>query len=58
MQRNRKCPICKIEWDGKHYVGEKAITTSERYLQGKRRSGGSRRMQQEVEKEAEEDEEG
>ncbi|KAF7511530.1 hypothetical protein GJ744_004118 [Endocarpon pusillum] len=56
MQRNRNCPICKVEWDGKHFVGEKAITTSERYLQGKRRSGGSRRGRQEVE-EADENEE-
>lgn len=40
-QRNSNCPACKAQWDGKHYVGEKAITTSESYLKGKRRSGPS-----------------
>jgi non-structural maintenance of chromosomes element 1 len=47
-----------VEWDGKHFVGEKAITTSEKYLQGKRRGGSSRRVQQEAEEEADENEEG
>lgn len=37
-QRGNTCPVCKKEWDGKHYVGEMAITTSESYLKGKRRS--------------------
>ncbi|EXJ92910.1 hypothetical protein A1O3_01466 [Capronia epimyces CBS 606.96] len=39
MQRSQTCPICKTEWDGQHYVGEKAITTSESYQSGRRRSG-------------------
>ena len=30
--------MCKVEWDGKSYVGEKAITTSDSYRKGKRRS--------------------
>ena len=39
MQRNEaKCPICKTEWDGKSYVGEKAITTSQDYNRSKRSS--------------------
>jgi non-structural maintenance of chromosomes element 1 len=42
MQRGNMCPVCKKEWDGKHYVGEKAITTSESYLNGKRRSTNTR----------------
>jgi len=46
-----------VEWDGKHFVGEKAITTSEKYLQGKKRSGGSRRVLQELEEEADDNEE-
>ena len=58
MQPNRNCPSCKAEWDGKHFVGEKAITTSEKYLQGKRRSGGSRRARQEAEQEAEQEADG
>jgi non-structural maintenance of chromosomes element 1 len=55
MQRNRNCPICKAEWDDKHFVGEKVITTSEQYLQGKRRSGGNRRARQEAEQEVEQE---
>ncbi|EXJ90940.1 hypothetical protein A1O1_04047 [Capronia coronata CBS 617.96] len=39
MQRSQTCPLCKTEWDGQHYVGEKAITTSESYQTGRRRSG-------------------
>jgi non-structural maintenance of chromosomes element 1 len=42
-QREKKCPKCQKHWDGRHWVGEKAITTTEAYLKGKRRSGGSRR---------------
>jgi len=42
-QREKKCPKCKNDWDGRRWVGEKVITTSEGYLRGKRRSGGSRR---------------
>jgi hypothetical protein len=42
-RREKKCPKCKSDWDGRLWVGEKAITTSEGYLRGKRRSGGSRR---------------
>jgi hypothetical protein len=42
-QRGKKCPKCEKDWDGRYWVGEKAITTTEAYLKGKRRSGGSRR---------------
>ena len=42
MQRGNTCPVCQREWDGKHYVGERAITTSESYLKGKRRSTNAR----------------
>ncbi|KAK5957014.1 hypothetical protein OHC33_001383 [Knufia fluminis] len=49
VQRNRICPTCKTEWDGKHYVGEKAITTSDSYLRGKRRSGAPARAEEEEE---------
>jgi non-structural maintenance of chromosomes element 1 len=38
----RKCPKCNTDWDGRHWVGEKAITTTEAYLRGKRRSGHRR----------------
>jgi hypothetical protein len=42
-QRSQTCPVCKSEWDGKHFVGEKAITTSESYLKGRRAGGGGGR---------------
>ena len=42
LQRGHTCPVCKKEWDGKHFVGEKAITTSDAYLKGKRRSMNTR----------------
>jgi non-structural maintenance of chromosomes element 1 len=41
-RREKKCPKCKKDWDGGRWVGEKAITTSEGYLRGKRRSGPRR----------------
>lgn len=37
VHRAQKCPLCKTEWDGKSYVGERAITMSEKYHQGRRR---------------------
>ena len=40
---NRDCPRCEKSWDGKHFVGQRAITTTEDYLKGKRRSGGGRK---------------
>ena len=41
--RERKCPACKTEWDGENYVGERAVTTTEAWLKGKRRSKGGAR---------------
>ncbi|OTA75597.1 hypothetical protein M434DRAFT_402631 [Hypoxylon sp. CO27-5] len=38
-RRERKCPRCEREWDGKHFVGERAVTETEAYRKGKRRSG-------------------
>jgi non-structural maintenance of chromosomes element 1 len=38
IQRAQRCPLCKADWDGKHYVGERAITMSEKYHQGTKRS--------------------
>jgi hypothetical protein len=42
-RREKKCPKCSTEWNGRSWVGEKAVTTTEAYLKGKRRSGGARR---------------
>ncbi|OLN87883.1 Non-structural maintenance of chromosomes element 1-like protein [Colletotrichum chlorophyti] len=41
-QRSRKCPKCSRDWDGEHFVGEKAVTSTEAYQRGRRRSGGGR----------------
>ncbi|TDZ27270.1 Non-structural maintenance of chromosomes element 1-like protein, partial [Colletotrichum trifolii] len=40
-QRSRKCPRCSRDWDGEHFVGEKAVTSTEAYQRGRRRSGPS-----------------
>jgi non-structural maintenance of chromosomes element 1 len=51
----KKCPACETPWTGKAYVGQKAITSTEEYLKGKRRSGGKRKSDA-VEEEEEEEE--
>lgn len=38
-----KCPKCHTEWTGNRFVGEKAVTTTEDYLKGRRRSGAQKR---------------
>ncbi len=30
-RKELKCPKCKAEWDGKHFVGPKAVTSTEAY---------------------------
>lgn len=57
MQRSNVCPVCKTQWDGKSYVGERSITTSESYQKGKRRSNNRQpsEEQEQVENEAEQD---
>ncbi|KAI1618692.1 Nse1 non-SMC component of SMC5-6 complex-domain-containing protein [Exophiala viscosa] len=54
VQRSQTCPICKTEWDGQHYVGEKAITTSDSYQNGRRKSGHRHRTDAATEANAEE----
>jgi hypothetical protein len=53
---SKRCPSCETPWDGKAFVGQRAITTTEDYLKGKRRSSGVGRRQA-VEEEEEEEEE-
>lgn len=55
---NRNCPRCETEWDGGHFVGQRAITTTEEYLKGTRRSGGAKRnrVQEETEEGMDDDE--
>jgi non-structural maintenance of chromosomes element 1 len=55
--KEKKCPRCKKEWDGRHWVGERAITTGEAYLRGKRRSGARRSETLEDEAEGDHDDE-
>lgn len=38
MQRSRDCPLCKTEWTGDNFVGERAAPQTGQ--QGRRRSGG------------------
>jgi non-structural maintenance of chromosomes element 1 len=38
IRRAQRCPECNTDWDGKSYVGERAITMSEKYYQGTKRS--------------------
>ncbi|KAI9681533.1 MAG: hypothetical protein M1817_002817 [Caeruleum heppii] len=40
VQNSSKCPVCSKPWTGNSFVGEKAVTTSEAYLKGRRISGG------------------
>ncbi|KAL4891436.1 Nse1 non-SMC component of SMC5-6 complex-domain-containing protein [Aspergillus ambiguus] len=44
MQQAERCPVCKAAWPGDRFVGERAITTSEKYQQGKRRSTNTQRV--------------
>ncbi|KAB8077649.1 Nse1 non-SMC component of SMC5-6 complex-domain-containing protein [Aspergillus leporis] len=44
MQQAEQCPVCKAPWPGDKFVGERAITSTERYMQGKRRSTNSQRQ--------------
>jgi hypothetical protein len=41
-QADKKCPKCKKVWEGKHFVGERAVTATQAYKKGRRR-GGERR---------------
>ena len=41
-QKAKRCPVCKTQWTGNDFVGERAVTTTEAYLRGRRRSGASR----------------
>ncbi|KAI0902965.1 Nse1 non-SMC component of SMC5-6 complex-domain-containing protein [Ustulina deusta] len=50
-RRERACPKCKEEWTGRHFVGERAVTETEAYQRGRRRSGkGSRHSNLKVKK--------
>ncbi|OTB05498.1 hypothetical protein M426DRAFT_319762 [Hypoxylon sp. CI-4A] len=40
-RRAKECPRCGRDWDGRHFVGERAVTETEAYMRGRRRSGKS-----------------
>lgn len=41
-RRDKRCPKCDTEWTGKHFVGSRAVTETEAYQRGRRRSGRGR----------------
>lgn len=41
-RRSNRCPKCETEWKGDRYVGERAVTMTEAYQKGRRKSGGRR----------------
>ncbi|OJJ35988.1 hypothetical protein ASPWEDRAFT_172770 [Aspergillus wentii DTO 134E9] len=43
VQQAEKCPVCKADWPGNKFVGERAITSTERHMQNKRRSMNTQR---------------
>ncbi|RHZ65246.1 hypothetical protein CDV55_105561 [Aspergillus turcosus] len=43
MRQAEQCPVCKAPWPGDKFVGERAITTTDTYMQGRRRSTNTRR---------------
>ncbi|KAI0100991.1 Nse1 non-SMC component of SMC5-6 complex-domain-containing protein [Nemania sp. FL0031] len=53
----RACPKCSTEWTGRHFVGERAVTETEAYQRGRRRSGKGGRNSNLVEEIMREDEE-
>ncbi|KAI1126296.1 Nse1 non-SMC component of SMC5-6 complex-domain-containing protein [Nemania abortiva] len=55
-RRQRACPKCSTEWDGKHFVGERSVTETEAYQRGRRRSGKGGRNSNLVEEIMHEDE--
>ncbi|GAB1197193.1 Nse1 non-SMC component of SMC5-6 complex-domain-containing protein [Aspergillus pseudonomiae] len=44
MQQAEQCPVCQASWPGDKFVGERAITVTERYMQGRRRSTNTQRQ--------------
>lgn len=55
-RRDQTCPKCSKDWNGKHYVGERARTMTDAYRKRKSRpSGGRPSTQAPVEEDEEED---
>ncbi|KAI3318448.1 Nse1 non-SMC component of SMC5-6 complex-domain-containing protein [Xylariaceae sp. AK1471] len=56
-RRQHACPKCNNEWAGRHFVGERAVTETEAYQRGRRRSGRGGRNSNLVEEIMHDDEE-
>ncbi|KAI1499313.1 RING-like domain-containing protein [Biscogniauxia marginata] len=58
-RRQRRCPKCDRDWTGRHFVGERAVTETEAFQRGRRRSGKGRssNLVEEIMQEEEEEEE-
>ncbi|KAK0712221.1 Nse1 non-SMC component of SMC5-6 complex-domain-containing protein [Apiosordaria backusii] len=52
---DKKCPKCQTDWDGNHFVGERAVTSRSAF-QRSRGGGGRRGRRSEVAEDAAEDE--
>jgi hypothetical protein len=37
LQQSERCPVCKIEWPGDRFVGERAIANTQQTAQARRR---------------------
>jgi hypothetical protein len=55
MRGDKKCPKCKREWDGSHFVGERAVTSRSGFKRGRGIRG--RRSEAEAAQDEDEDEE-
>lgn len=56
-RRGKNCPKCSKEWTGKNYVGERAVTMTEAFQKGRRRSRGRSTLADDVIRQEAEDEE-
>ncbi|MCJ1373686.1 hypothetical protein MMC20_004915 [Loxospora ochrophaea] len=55
-QKSRKCPVCKTDWTGENFVGERAVTAKDKSTQHRRRSDGGRESREMAMERASEDE--
>ncbi|KIL93470.1 hypothetical protein FAVG1_03451 [Fusarium avenaceum] len=39
-RREKKCPRCSTDWTGQKYIGERAVTSTDAFQRGRRKSGG------------------
>ena len=44
MQQAEQCPVCQAPWPGDKFVGERAITSTERHVQARRQVTNTQRQ--------------